>query len=737
MSILKTGFVGVGGVLAALGAPMVAHAEDQASSGQPAQLEEVLVTATKKTNAEKAQDVPIAITAISGAQIERMFAKDIGDVGLRIPNVRFDTVGSLVGVANFSSRGMGFLSGISSDQPTVGLFVDGQYLGVNYGALISTFDIGSIEVLRGPQGTLFGRNVTGGAVVITTQAPTGKDDAEVRAMIGNGFQREVSVAVDKRLSDAWSVRLVGDYKGQDGLLKNVGPNGQSHNDFYDAYFVRPSIRFQPNDSLDIIVRAERGQNRGGGSPSRCVTCIVAGKPIPMPSDHFTLNQDVVGSTLIKWTQWTAQADWKVGPGTLTSISAQRRVAYEGAADSEGAPIRFVDGYDKIRQHQTTQELRYAVTTDRFDLTFGAYYFEQKVGQDEVLYSLGAPAQIASGRLSDKSAAVFAQSDWRLTDELKLTTGIRFNTEKIAVNEATGFTPTGNCDRTAAAQRAFVCTYAFQDAKRWRDVSPKVVLEWKPNETFLTYASYSKGFRSGGYNIRNRVVGARPGPYEPEHVDSYELGAKSEFLDRRARLNVSAFYNDFKNMQRTVLDPASSAQRILNAAAAKIRGIEVEFEVVPTGQLKISGNVGYLKANFSKFDGIDLTGDGRPDPALAKDLKLERAIPWTGNITAEYAAFDDSRGRLSGLASYTYTDKQPVNTANTFFLKAYRLLDANIVWKAPGDKYSISIFGKNLTNAFYRVGGLALDQRRSTPPNYFDVYYVAPPRTYGVMASYKF
>jgi outer membrane receptor protein involved in Fe transport len=269
-----------------------------------------------------------------------------------------------------------------------------------------------------------------------------------------------------------------------------------------------------------------------------------------------------------------------------------------------------------------------------------------------------------------------------------------------------------------------CGYTFNGVYGSSKFSPKLAAEWTPAAGALVYASYTRGFRAGGYNVRTAAP-ATPLPYLDETVDAYEIGEKAEFFDRRLRLNSAVFYNRFDNLQRQVIRPGQvgTVTTIFNAAAAVIKGVESEVVFAPTLDFKMEGSVGYTDAHYKSFVGLDLTGDGIPDPALARNLKLERAPEWTYSIAAEYGFDLGNDHRLTVRGDYSYTSSYPAQTTNTYFIKALDLVNATASLRLS-DNLTLSIFGKNLFDK--RYFHLAT---QSAPTS--SAGYLAPPRTFGV------
>lgn len=683
-------------------------------------LEEIRVVARKRGAAESAQSVPVSLSAVSGNEIEASFATNLTDIGQFMPNVRLDDAGVFPGTANYSIRGMGFISTIASTEPTVGVFVDGIYLGSTLGGAPDTFDLESIEVLRGPQGTLFGRNVTGGAVVMNSRRPDGEFDALVRLGVGSGGRVLVGGSVEGSLADTLAGKVYAQFSDYDGDFRNKA-NDKRFGGAEDQ-FIRPILRWQPNERTDITLIGEYGHKKGDGAPARVLddfgTLVTdTGMPVAKGRDNLLLNQE--GKTDIEWSQLMLEANWEIGPGTLTSVSGYRDVQYY-AEGEEGTAEEIVNSFNEMDQDQFSQELRYAATAlnDRLNYTVGVYYFEQSLSQAYRLDIFSTPTFMPYGEMDHKTGSVFAQGDYEFADNWFLTLGARYTWEEKSVDIARG----NDCTVD------FQCEYTFSDSQTWNNLSPKVGLSWTPYDGLLTYLSWTKGFRSGGYNTRTTGATESPGPYDEETVEAWEVGVKSEFLDRRARVNLALFHNSFDDLQRSVFDPNTFANAIQNAAEANIKGVELELAWLPTDRLSLAASIGYTDATYDRFDLLDVDGDGSPDPELAKGLQLVRAPKWTYAASAAYDYPLENGSQLSGRVAYSHTSRAPLNDSNSRFLSSYQLVDASLAWTSPSERYQVSLWGKNLTNEMYATTG-------ALSALYLNIYQSAP-RSYGVEAIFR-
>lgn len=706
--------------------PAAGHAQeapaDEAEARQGAArtvIEDIVVTARKKSAAERAQDVPIALTAVSGAQIEASFAKNLTDVGMTMPNVRLDDGGAFPGVSNFTVRGMGFNSTIASVEPTVGLFVDGMYIGANLGGLSDPYDTESVEVLRGPQGTLFGRNVTGGAVVMRSRRPDGDFAGVARMGIGSGGRRMLAFGMEDGITDTLSAKFYTQYSNMHGDYDNL-TTGKHHGASEDI-FIRPIIRWRPTSDWDITLIGEYGNTDGDGVNNRIVDnptqlAYIQGARAPLGgAEKLNINYD--GYSKVEWHSAVLDANYNIGSGTLTSITGYRDVSYAAAGDTDGSPLEIARALNMMDQHQFSEELRYAgkAFADKLDFTIGAYYFEQKMEQFYHVRFFGASNQRSRGILNHKTWSVFAQGDYEFLPQAFLTVGGRYMWEKKSAQNAR----TNNCTLD------LVCTLSDSGSDTWKNFTPKVGVNWKPTNDLMLYASWTKGFRSGGYNIRTTGANESAGPFDQEVVKALEAGVKSEFLDRRVRLNLSVFRNKYTGLQRTV--NSGLVNYIANVAAATVKGVEFEANLLPFENLALSGSVGYLDAKYDDYM-LPVTGGGFLD---LKGFPLVRAPKWSYSISATHDLSLGSGGVVTSRVSFSYNGETPANDAANYFVPSWHLLDGSIGWSPSQDSgLKVSVWGKNLTNKTYAVTGTYV-------AGLFTDLYQALPRRYGLEVAYRF
>lgn len=701
-------------------APEAAIAQDAAdTAAQEDQsaleaLNVIVVTGTKTQNAENVQDVPLAVTAFNASSLEALKVRDVQSLTYSAPNVSLDQVGTSRGTANFSIRGLGINSSIPSIDPTVGVFVDGVYLGFNGGVVFDLFDIDSVEILRGPQGVLFGRNVTGGAVLINTGNPTDYFSGKFRAAVDGPFADGGRGGANYTVSGVVSGPIVEDtllfklgayYNEDEGYFTNLF-DGSNHG-AAETKILRGALEGRFGDlmlrgKLDYFTSegdGPSGQNRGR---------------FDRDSFDFSINNPGSYDNEI----WTGSltAEWDIGPGTLTNIFGYRSYSATTDGDIDATPLTLFHSSTETEQEQYSNELRYAVSTDAFDLTFGGFWFDQSIAYTEVrvLPPVTALTFYGGGAQDHEVLGAFANGQFNLTDALSVIAGIRWSREEkdagvtyVRPRLTACSVVQGTCPTTGTNPVPFTTgteNNGFEDRKSWSNWSPKLGLQYEFADGQL-YAHWTRGYRSGGYNFRitnaqvfeNVVVPATDDNFyfDEEKVDNYEIGGKFQTADGSFTLNAAAYITKVANMQREVNQSSPTAgvsQFILNTADATINGVEAEARMRLSPSFMITANMGVIDADYDKIL-FDISGDGLVSDADVA-LKLPRVpdVTWGVGLIHE---LDLGSSEILTRINYQYRDEFAYTDSNFGWIQDASNLDANITWNTPVDGLSLSIYGKNL------------------------------------------
>ncbi len=715
-----------------LAAPTVAMAQGAADVLR----DEILVTATKQANAENVQDVPLAVTAYGEDQLDALKVRDLESLSYAMPNVSLDDVGTAPGVANFAIRGLGVNSSIPSIDPTVGTFVDGVYLGINAGVVLDIFDLESIEVLRGPQGILFGRNTTGGAVLINTKKPGDEWEGDLKlaaesGMRGTGMNWYAMGGVGGPLiDDVLRARVAVYYNKDEGWFKNylggpvpnaiagvafgalaplvVGPGTDAFEDFGEAetLLIRPSIYWTPSESFELTLRYEYGDVESDGPAAQNHTngLGVTNAFFSAPRDSFTFSVNERGFADQQWHSASAEARIDLGDsGVFTNIFGWRDYESDTNSDIDATPLTLFHAGATTDQDQISNELRYNNRIfDAADLTLGFYYFTQDIAYNENRTIVGGFRRFFGGGVQDqKTIAGFGQIDVDLSDRFTLNFGARYTHEEKDVvisnlllnsNVPAFMNPSPACDVRIAGD----CTEDFVSSDSWNNFTPKAGFEWRVVDFMNLYAHWTQGVRSGGYNFRNTSLAFAPGPFDEEKVNAYELGFKVQPGDGKATINAAFFVNDVSDMQREInlADPlAGVVQVIRNTADATIWGVEIEAQIAFTDHFVVLGNVGHTEGNYDSVL-FDISSDGVINDA---DLRLDipRLAPWTYGIGFVHTLPLSDSVNVDTRFNYSHRDRAFYTDNNLGFLNEVDLIDAAIALNFGSA--ILSVYGKNLTN----------------------------------------
>lgn len=680
-------------------------------------LEEVVVTARKRK--ESLQDAPLSVSALGSLQIEALKIRDLTNLAVGMPNVALDEVGTTKGTANFSIRGLGVNSSIPSIDPTVGVFVDGVYMGVNNGIIFDTFDVESIEVLRGPQGILFGRNVTGGAVLINTKKPGEEFSAKIRTSVEGGKQgglnKYLMGSVAGPVSETVGAKLTVYYNDDDGGFENQF-NGKDFGEI-EQTMIRPVLVWNPNDDVELVLRYEYTETTGQGAASQSHTSGsgIAGTPSNFSRDSFGFSIDEEGFQDTETHFLATELNWSVGDnGTITNIFGWRDFESFGRSDIDAQPIPLFHADIDLQAEQFSNETRYnTVIADKTNFTAGIYYFNNDISYGEgrdllgVLTPTGSPAltQDGGGLYEVTTLAAFVSADYDLTENLILTGGVRYTKEEKEIQVA-------SLSRNVNAPCKVLdgsCEYDFADGDDWTSVSPKLGMIYLIDDDTRLYGHWTRGFRSGGYNLRNTSqdpINFGPGPFDEEQVDSYEFGMKKEFS--RGRVNGAIFYTKVKDMQREVnlADPNSGiVQVIKNTADAEIMGLELDGVFSLSDNMALTASFGWLDAEYSSVS-FDLNSDGVIDNK-DKGLDLPRAAKLTYSVGLTHDLELGDWGYMTSRINYGYRDDSAFTDNNLGFIAEQKIADAGLDFYSSDGRWTFSLYGKNLLDEVKHGGDTQL------------------------------
>ncbi|TDG12149.1 TonB-dependent receptor [Seongchinamella unica] len=732
-------------LLTGLALPTVAQG-DQPRGSAATMLEEVTVTARKRE--ESSQDVPLSVTAFNSDQVEALKIRDLSNMSVGMPNVSLEDSGTVRGVANFSIRGLGIASSIPSIDPTVGVFSNGVYLGMNWGVIFDMFDVESVEVLRGPQGTLFGRNVTGGAVLINNKKPGDELEASVRvaADIGEegGTNSYLMGAVGGPLSDNLAARLVVYYNDDEGRFENLA-TGNDHGGI-EQKMARGTLVWTPGDRNELTLRYEYSDADGDGpaGQTHLTGTGVPGTPENFDKDSFDYSIDEEGFQINETNFFTAEynRDVDFGDGTITAIYGYREFQSETMSDIDSQPVWLFHAPAWMDSEQNTFELRYnGYLAERANVTVGGFYFDHDLLYHERRNLLGiatggvAPAltQDGGGNYQVESYTVFAQVDYELNESWTLTAGVNYSSEEKDVKIASlNLNVNSPCNIVDGPS----CPFDFVDDESWDNWAPKLGVSYLLNDDSQLYAHWTRGYRSGGYNLRNTDPTEAPGPFDEEEVNNYEFGYKS--TQDWGRLNAAVFYSQIDDQQREVNLPSESSgvlQLIKNTADTTIWGVEVDGTFSLTENLILLASIGYTDASYDKVR-FDLNGDGVVDGG-DKALELPRAPELTWSLGLSHDLTIGDWGYLTSRATWSYRDEYAYTDNNLGYAEDIDMVDAGLDLYSNDGHWVFSLYGRNLLDEASFGGITPLPADLGGVPLGGSFSPLNPGRRYGLEVTYNF
>jgi len=739
-----------------------AFAQDQAATSpapaspqaKPKPAEQTLetVTVTARRRAESVKDVPVAVSAFSEESLKDLQAKDISGLQGAVPNMNIVQGRGSSNSVNVFIRGVGQPDALQTFDPGVGMYVDDVYYSRINGALFSLFDVAQVEVLRGPQGTLYGKNSTGGAIKISTKDPFMDTTRSVEATVGDHGRREARFYAAGKLSEAFAASIAGGVIKNDGFVTDQS-TGRHYNDD-ETQALRAKLAFKPNDAFNAVLSLDYTHQDAAltmgrpTAPLYATSLFPAGQvllqPAPTGDYNYQARTSFSPDKGQKMRHQGAALDmtWNLSPAwTLKSITSQRKLKTASYIDIDASQYQLGDVFVGLRQKQWSQELQLQYSSRTVHAIAGVYHLDEKVPSHQEAYAndllkyLGAPVtflRTIDDNLHNTSDAVFANVDWKFAPTWSAAAGLRYTRDRKDYFRTTD--TFYGAPLSAFSQHPQSVVNA---SKSWSAATPSASISKTFGDNATAYLSANRGFKSGGFNGRaNDPNEAKNPTFNPEYVWTYELGLKMQSADHRLSGNVAAFHSDYKDFQARVSELVTGtatptfAFPVINAASMKVDGVEFEGMARVGEATTLSAQLGWMHARYDKFVDARTT-----NPALAD---LHDHVPFSPKVTARVAAqhaFDlGDHGTLSigGDASYRSETWLSVDNRPGLSQGSYTLVGAFGTWDSPSYAWQIRAGVRNLTDVTYKTEG----QEFSSVGNIQTAYY-GWPRNYYVSLRYNF
>jgi iron complex outermembrane receptor protein len=704
-----------------------------AAQGAGAGLDEIVVTAERRS--ESLQSTPIAISAVSGDALQERQIVDLEGLSNQIPNVEF---GRNAGDAYIFIRGLGYDSIAPGGETRVAVYTDSIYQPRTQAAFQGFYDVDRVEVLRGPQGTLYGRNATAGAVNILTRDPSSELDGYVTGRVGDYSLVGSEGAIGGPLSETLSARLAFQTEDHSGYGHNID-SGEDVDD-KRARNVRLKLKYAPSTNFSFGLVTNYGMEKdhsggyryvGAGRPDVVPTGLTLGGAVP------TDPQDAAGfgpRLDLETYGVSGEARWALGPSTeLVSLTGYQNLTAKNEDSVDGTTLNLAPQQLVDQSKSISQELRLSHAFGEVaDTLLGGYYFhENSFSENKIPFSAGLFGGLAAdyfqaywtqGRVITNAYAAFNETRIHFLPQLTLTLGGRYSHEKKSIDEGAELDLVDAYD----PNRPFEPNGTQQASTTESRFDPKATLAYQPSDSLYLYGTYSQGFKSGGFNIG----GLQPA-FKPEVVDDYEAGMKLDVLERRLRFDVAVFHYNYRNLQVNIVDGVQLVTR--NAAAAKVDGAEFEITALPVDNLRLALNASYLDSRYTAFIS---TNPVFPElgPQYLDGHRLNYAP--LGKVNGEVGySIPINGGKLTPRVDVTWVDRVFFSEFNlpSTSQAAWTNVDAFLAYESTNGLWSASAFIKNLTDHTYVVSAVV-----SSPLIGFPITgeYGAP-RTYGMSLTRRF
>lgn len=733
--------------------PSIVHAQESATEVQPDDKDstgDIVVTAQRRS--ESIQNVPIAISAFNSELVERSGSTNITSLNGLAPNVVLQTQGLVANVPMIAIRGMSTSDPDPNADPKVSTIIDGVYLPFVSSTMLDLFDVERVEVLKGPQGVLFGKNNLAGTINVITSRPTEDFGGEVRLTAGSFGLKQFrgKINTGRFAGGALAAKLSANFRDYNGYATNVitghklnGTNVKS---------LRGALNYEGGGFDSTLIGDWLKQKTLGPAPH----VIDNGDPnydnLPLEARTNVFKTAVLfdpfANTETYGASWTSNLD--VGFGQVSAVLGYRHVTYLTRGDFDGliTPAPQLDVTRGFRGHSKSAELRYvSPTSEPVDFVIGVYYQTDQWKQDNTVLANPTTRTLSQLDQDTESYAIFSLINAHPVEGLTLTIGGRFSHDR----------KTYNIGSQAFISNVLRTSFTSALEASWSEFTPRLTAEYRFSPQAMIYANYSEGYKAGGFNSRG-TISENVGPYDPERVRAYEIGLKTDLFDRKLRFNLAGFLNRYRDLQGAVtkMGAVRPENVTTNIAAAEIYGFEAEAVIRPTRDLAISANIAYLHSRYNDFcaDVDGLFGSSAPQPGQcgpatpilingvpngtfavptdSSNLDLANAPRWSGSVATDYTV-PVGIGSVKLHADARYSARFNTwgrSNDQGYYRKEVVLVNASIALQGKDERWKLTVYGQNLTDQKVISGAISAG---ATPIQQF---YQAP-REFGVEVGFKF
>lgn len=723
------------------GAPVYAEdapdAENAATEEQQKSGAEV-IEVTARRYKESIKDVPVAVTALSEQKLMDKGTQTLIDIERFVPNLTVNASRATSTTLTAYIRGVGQNDPLWGFEPGVGLYIDDVYVARPQGGVLDLLDIQRVEILRGPQGTLYGKNTMGGAIKYVTRDLPDYTRGYVEGVIGSYNQRDVKAGFSTPITDTLLIGISAANLTRNGFGEVVGPSPFAGTDVSDKDITaaRVNVTWKPSDTVTVKFVADDTQDdsnvRGG---HRLDTSPTTGDA-PLEDVFDTRQnmdpkrQEVTSSGQALTISWAMSDDWE-----FKSVTAQREGDTLSDIDFDATQINSFDVPAIYQDEQFTQEFQLTYTGERLDFVSGVYYLDgDACGNFDVVFGLVPLVQTTYGCVNTVSKSLYAQASYRFDDAWSMTLGARYDEDDkeatVGVNRFLGLPGTVILPLPGGE---------FTESETFDDFSPRVGVEYRASENTMWYFSYSHGFKSGGFNMRANPAldPAANQAFQPETADSFELGFKGSFLDNRVQTYVALFTQKYEDKQvpvSVVLPGGGFVSRVLNAADADLNGLELELNARITDDFSLFLMYGYLDAEYNEFVG-SLGVDGSVTSDLSDVARVINAPENQYTIGLSYE-LEAGPGRLLMSTDYAWRDDLFIYDVSPLTdQEAYGVWNASVVYYLADSGWRFALHGRNLADEEYRTA--AYDFSTTAVADSLLTGYYGDPMNWSLSAMYSF